>query len=275
MAGVAVMYLAGFLLVRIAPAFFFQYCIFDMDRILHGQIWRLFTWILFPPSVDFVYLLIACYICYILGQVLERVWGKFRLNLYFFSGLVFILIAGILTYVFGRAFHTGGGIFLNTIYLNSSFFFAFALTFPNAEFYLFFLLPIKAKYFAVLNLAFYAFDFFSASSMSVTALSGRRILIITSLIHFALFYFLVLRTPKSRADRKRQREWRKASEEGQRARREEVKRGHRCAVCGRTDQTNPELEFRYCSKCDGMMEYCMDHIFTHQHVKNQPADREE
>ena len=42
---------------------------------------------------------------------------------------------------------------------------------------------------------------------------------------------------------------------------------HRCAICGRTELDNPNLEFRFCSKCDGNYEYCSDHLFTHEHVK--------
>ena len=42
---------------------------------------------------------------------------------------------------------------------------------------------------------------------------------------------------------------------------------HECAVCHRTELDDPELEFRYCSKCDGNYEYCQDHLFTHKHVK--------
>lgn len=37
--------------------------------------------------------------------------------------------------------------------------------------------------------------------------------------------------------------------------------------CVRTDRADgDDLEFRYCSKCDGNYEYCQDHLFTHQHV---------
>ena len=40
---------------------------------------------------------------------------------------------------------------------------------------------------------------------------------------------------------------------------------HKCAICGRTDLDNPELSFRFCSKCSGNKEYCEDHLFTHEH----------
>ena len=51
-----------------------------------------------------------------------------------------------------------------------------------------------------------------------------------------------------------------------------VKRGHKCAVCGRTDKDSPGMEFRYCSKCEGNYEYCMDHLYTHKHVKKEDMD---
>ena len=44
---------------------------------------------------------------------------------------------------------------------------------------------------------------------------------------------------------------------------------HKCAVCGRTDVTNPELQFRYCSKCAGYHCFCSDHIFNHVHFTDE------
>ena len=42
---------------------------------------------------------------------------------------------------------------------------------------------------------------------------------------------------------------------------------HKCAVCGRTEKDDPNLEFRFCSKCNGNYEYCQDHLYTHIHKK--------
>ena len=42
---------------------------------------------------------------------------------------------------------------------------------------------------------------------------------------------------------------------------------HKCTVCGRTDTDYPNLEFRYCSKCNGYYCYCMDHINNHVHIQ--------
>jgi hypothetical protein len=40
---------------------------------------------------------------------------------------------------------------------------------------------------------------------------------------------------------------------------------HKCAVCGRTDIEYPDLEFRYCSRCNGYHCFCIDHINNHIH----------
>ncbi|MBR4098714.1 MAG: hypothetical protein IKK44_01845, partial [Clostridium sp.] len=42
---------------------------------------------------------------------------------------------------------------------------------------------------------------------------------------------------------------------------------HKCTVCGVTDADDPDMEFRYCSKCNGYYCYCMNHINDHVHVK--------
>jgi len=41
---------------------------------------------------------------------------------------------------------------------------------------------------------------------------------------------------------------------------------HVCYVCGKTDRTHPDLDFRYCSQCAGDQCYCPEHIRNHAHV---------
>ena len=40
---------------------------------------------------------------------------------------------------------------------------------------------------------------------------------------------------------------------------------HRCCECKKTEKDDENLEFRYCSKCNGSYEYCSEHIFNHEH----------
>ena len=41
---------------------------------------------------------------------------------------------------------------------------------------------------------------------------------------------------------------------------------HKCAICGRTEHDGDDIEFRYCSRCVGNYEYCLEHLYTHTHV---------
>ena len=43
---------------------------------------------------------------------------------------------------------------------------------------------------------------------------------------------------------------------------------HKCKVCGITEKEDPKLDFRYCSWCEGDIEYCMNHLETHTHIKS-------
>ena len=42
---------------------------------------------------------------------------------------------------------------------------------------------------------------------------------------------------------------------------------HKCTVCGKTDVDSPDLEFRYCSRCNGYHCYCQEHISNHTHIQ--------
>jgi len=97
-----------------------------------------------------------------------------------------------------------------------------------------------------------------------------RVAIICSLLNFLIFY-LSSRNYRRVDPREihRKKEYKRKVNAGTRAQTDRngapIAR-HKCAVCGRTDLTNPELEFRFCSKCNGNYEYCQDHLFTHKHV---------
>ena len=137
------MYAVGFLLNILNPYFYIQYLSLNVSEILHGQIWRIVTFLIQPPSDNAIFLLIALYFYYMIGNALEQTWGSFRFNLYFFTGVLFHVIAAFLIYLF-----TGQVYLLGTTYLNLSLFFAFAAVYPDMEFLLFYLIPVKAKWLA-------------------------------------------------------------------------------------------------------------------------------
>ena len=129
---IVILYAVGVLVQMMAPAFYIQYLMLDARAILHGQIWRVVTFMIWPPSGSLFFNLIAIYLYYNLGMTLERVWGTFRFNVYFFMGVIGHVLAALLIYII-----TGQVYILTTDYLNFSLFFAFAATFPEMQFYLF------------------------------------------------------------------------------------------------------------------------------------------
>ena len=228
--------------------------------ILRGQVWRLVSWLLIPPSVNMIFLVFffACY--YFIGTSIEQAIGTFRYNVYLFSGLLCSILGAFLLYAF---YYVGtGGISVTTIgyyfgsqYITMSLFMVFAVVYPNVEFRLYFLIPIKAKWMGILDAAWMGYMFL------VSGLPGR-VAIIASLLNFLIFFFST-RNYKRMAPREIHR--RQAYRQQVRPPRQISK--HKCAICGRTEEDGAELEFRFCSKCEGNYEYCQDHLFTHQHRK--------
>jgi membrane associated rhomboid family serine protease len=225
--------------------------------ILSGQVWRIISWVLVPPSGNIITILIMMLFYYSLGTSLERTWGAFRYNVYIFSGILFTVIGAFILYLITGGYVGLGG-FFSTYYINMSIFLAFAVSNPNMEILLYFILPIKIKWMAWVYAAFILYDL--ARGNIVT-----RVAIITSLLNFVLFFFSSKNMkPLSPKERARKAQFKKQSkphmtyQNGAR---------HRCAVCGRTELDDPTLEFRFCSKCKGNYEYCQEHLFTHQHVQ--------
>ncbi|MCF2656336.1 rhomboid family intramembrane serine protease [Lacrimispora saccharolytica] len=254
-------YAFGYAIELINPLFL-NYLTLEPAKILQGQIWRLITWVIVPPSSsNLFFVLIMLYFYYSVGRSLEHVWGTYKLNVYLFSGIIFTIIGAFLlwaiTSLMGYGGMVGFGYFFSTYYINMSLFLAYAFTFPDMYVMLFFILPIKVRALGIIYIIL----------MVVSIIQGglvTGIVIISSLLNFAIFFLLYRRSfRRSTKQIKRQMEY-KANVH--RAESTKIAK-HKCAVCGRTSDTNPELQFRFCSKCNGNYEYCEDHLFTHEHVK--------
>ena len=266
-------YAVGYLLQMFARSnTLIFYLTLDPYEILHGQIWRLFTWILIPPpSGNIFFTLIMLYFYCSIGTTLERTWGTYRYNVYLFQGMLFTIAGSFLLLGYHYLFH--GDIlaamgaeearryflyacqYFSTYYINMSIFLAFAATFPDVQVLLMFIIPIKVKWLGVIYGVILLFEFLQ------TGVDGK-FAIAASLMNFAVFFFtsrnMMHMNPK------------------QIHRRQEFKRDvrrntgitkHKCAICGRTEVDSPNLQFRFCSKCDGNYEYCEEHLYTHTHVK--------
>ena len=234
------------------------------------QFWRVITWVLIPPPTNIFFVIIMMYFYWQLGNVLEQTWGTFRFNLYIFGGILITVIAAFIMY--GAVYLFTGfampfvGVFFSTYYINMSIFLAFAACYPEMEVRLYFLIPIKMKWMALVYLAFTIYDVIQVGWFYGVAVAA-------SLLNFVIFYFMIHKRRLSPKERARQARWKAATgyansgfrQQSQQQTRQGYR--HKCAICGRTDVTNPELEFRYCSKCNGNYEYCNEHLFTHQHVQ--------
>lgn len=264
-------YGCGYLMRLINPAFL-SYLTLDPYRILHGQIWRIVTWILVPPDSLDIFTIIMLYFYYSIGTSLERTWGTFLYNVYMFLGMIFTVIGSFvamgMAYLFwGELLAVGGAAqffqmasySFSTYYINMSIFLAFAATFPNVQVLLMFILPIRVKWLGVVYVVLLLYEFVN------TWMIGK-ISIVASLLNFLVFFFMTRSGLRMRMSPKQVKRRHDFQREVRKAKPMSVAK-HKCAICGRTSDEYPDLEFRFCSKCNGNYEYCQEHLFTHTHVK--------
>ncbi len=267
-------YACGYLFRFLYPDFLSYLYLNPYEIIHHFQIWRLFTWIVVPPDKFDFWTLIMLYFYYSIGTSLERTWGTYRYNVYIFSGLLFTILGAFLFYL--CTFFMGDRamvlwlpmnayvtypVMFSSYYVNMSIFLAFAATFPENQVLLFFVLPIKVKVLGIIYGALLVYQFIVGYHMPYYNMAIRFVMA-ASLLNFLVFFFTtrkkVHRTPVKIIKRQVSKSAEKKKERATH---------HKCAICGRTDETNPELEFRFCSKCNGNYEYCQEHLFTHTHVQ--------
>lgn len=265
----------GFVLQKLAPAAYY-FLVMDPFLILKGQVWRLFTWILIPPeSSNIFYMLIMLYLYYSLGNLLERIWGTWKYNVYIFSGILFTVLgaAVLLLYclLMGAEYSQIPGIYMlsnggwvnfgqfSTYYINMSIFLACAASIPNVQVMLMFIFPIKVKWLGIIYGVMLVLECIQGGITTV-------IVVLFSLLNFLIFF---IRSKGNMQLNARQVKMRQEFKQKMRAadRQSAGVTRHKCAVCGRTELDGDDLEFRFCSKCNGNYEYCQQHLFTHEHVK--------
>ncbi len=248
-------YIIGFGIYYFLPGLF-KWLTLEPYFILKGQVWRVISWVLVPPSGSLISIIFIVLLYYSLGTALERAWGTFRYNVYIFSGILFTVIGAFALYFIAGTGMVGYGGLFSTYYINMSIFLAFAVSYPDMELLLYFIIPIKMKWMAIVYAVFILYDFIAGNFIS-------RVTIAASLLNFIVFFLSTKKgySPKQQMRKKKyQKQSRPHMTYSNGAR-------HRCAVCGRTELDDPNLEFRFCSKCNGNYEYCQDHLFTHEHVK--------
>lgn len=265
----------------------YELLMFDKAKILQGQVWRLVSWLITDilssnPLLNIVFL----YFFYRLGGAVEMSIGTFKFNLFYLAGVVLmdafamifcpvdpVVIAGYLipAEVFASLY---SGMAFN---LHLSLVLAYATSHPDSQFYIFFVIPIRAWVMALVYLVMVAINVFNMCYP--LNLMPHALFPLVGLLNYFLFFGdqmpnLLPLSWRAKLKRKKTQSSRTQSAKsgpipfpnGQTAPVRNAEFTHKCTVCGRTDVSNPELEFRYCSKCNGYHCYCEDHISNHEHV---------
>lgn len=141
----------------------------NFAQVMRGQVWRLVTFVFIPQTTNIFWLLIELYFYCFIGNALEREWGTFKLNVFYFFGMVGAIVAAAIT---GYGYN---------VYLNLSLFFAFAILYPDEEVLVFFILPVKMKYLAIVDAVFFGIRLIFGSWV-------ERAAVIMSLINVIIFF---------------------------------------------------------------------------------------
>ncbi len=257
--GTAIVYLLS--MFDRSSTLYYALC-FDRALILQGQVWRLFTYIFTYGLGSKLLLVLISLFCYFsLGRAMENIWGTLRFNLFYFSGV-------ILMDVYAMLFHARADVY----YLNLSLLLGYATLYPDARFLMLFVIPVKAWIFGLIDLGLTLYDVYLYA-----ALGAPFMTCLFPLVAIANYFLFFGKDVGNLFPRRRRSNFRRSAAPGKpsvntapipfkRAASQSAAYTHRCTVCGRTDVTDPELEFRYCSRCNGYHCYCEDHISDHTHL---------
>ena len=231
--------------------------------VTQGQIWRVFTFLFVPMNgfnprdmFSLLWFAMSTLFYYYIGNALERQWGSTRFTVFYALGAIFNLLVGFI-------FHLP----VTMYYINMSMFFSFATLYPDMQVLLYGILPLKVKWLAWFDAALFGLDIVRA--LMAGSLISALLPIIALLNYFIFFWgdlMYLIRGKRERAAYRHSPQvvnFKKAQKEIRK------NKGyiHKCAVCGITDADDPEMEFRYCSKCNGYYCYCAKHINNHTHVE--------
>lgn len=214
--------------------------------VLEGEVWRLGSFCFVPPMDNLFFFFIAMMIFHMMGSALEQTWGTVRYNLFLISGY---LATVSIAFVYPDEIATN-------MFIGTSVFLAFAWLYPKYVFYIMFVLPVQVRWLALLTWIGLIYGLLTGDMQT-------RLFILAGVANFLLFFGqdIILRVRSK--GRQMQRRAEIAAEVG--------KPKHECVVCGVTDKSDPTLEFRYCSKCEGALCYCENHIRDHEHVGGSDA----
>ncbi|MCQ2609628.1 MAG: hypothetical protein MJ151_02395, partial [Lachnospiraceae bacterium] len=154
-----VIFALGLIIQMFNSSFYLEFLALDIDKFLHGQVWRMFTFLFFPPAGSgLLFSLLSIYVYYTLTKMLLMSMSDFRFNLFLLIGIIFQVLGGVIYKMI-----TGHGIVIFPSYFIFSILLAFCFTYSDAMMLFYFIIPIKAKYIAYFELAIYGISFLSGN----------------------------------------------------------------------------------------------------------------
>lgn len=288
-------YVIGYIMSYVNP-YFMDYLTLDAYSVItKGQVWRIISWILVPPDSFDVFTIIMLFFYYSIGTTMERTLGTYKYNVYIFRGILLTVLAAFLClgvcyffpntmlrllglgkseieaitagqaltaeetkYLLKLIYDTYGAYTVyafSTYYVNMSIFLAFAIVYPEMKVLLMFVIPIKVKWLGILDLVLLGYSFWIGNVFAKFSIGA-------ALLNVAIFYFTIRNLSHLKPS-----EIKRRAEFHHKVQKAKTMAKHKCAICGQTEDDDPSLEFRFCSKCNGNYEYCSRHLYTHEHVK--------
>jgi hypothetical protein len=214
------------------------------DAVIKGEVWRVVTFVFVPPIDNVIFAFFFWYLFYLMGTALEHTWGAFRYNIYLLIGYIATVAA---SFILPQMPATNA-------FVQSSVFLAFAQLYPDFLLSIFFVVPVKIKWFALLTWIGYVF-------LLIVGDWTIRVMILASIANFLLFFSRDIKSRISSSHRRMMWQANRAAAPAFRV--------HCCAVCGTTSEDDRTMEFRYCSKCHGNLCYCSAHLRNHPHVEEE------
>ena len=218
-----------------------------------GQVWRLFTFVFVLPELGtgffdmILWNVMVCYFYHWIG-----------------SGVLCCWVFCALSYVFNW-FAPSWFVFseMSSSLLNTGLFLAFATLFPEVQIRIFFIIPIKVKWLGIIHFALLVLEVFNS------VVFGDILMAMTALAVLTNYFIWFGKDWAERGWILGKNKVRKAQYKSKivkvKAKNVTKNYRHKCCVCGKTDESHPNMQFRYCVKCSGLKEYCMDHINNHTH----------
>lgn len=287
---ITVAYLVGYIMYYVGATNILAALSLNAEKILQGQVWRIVSFVVQPPTNAMpLFLIITLYFYFMIGSILEKQWGAFKFNVYFFTGMLMHVVAAIVIYLI-----FGINLMMSVYYLNMSLFMAYAIEAPNNTILLFFIIPFKTRWLAIIDAVYigttiflgylslgvtFPYEFQNVlANMGIRPSPTNATAAAIAMLNFVIYYLLY--RPKKREYTNTQKNFWSQTGQGKTKKSKDnhgasagnnagdfVKAArHRCSVCGITDVDAPNEEFRFCTSCEGAFEYCSKHLHTHKHV---------